>query len=82
MTDAPDAMGPTSEAVTDAQLRELVRDAIARHGRHDRLAPRPMQPIRLHPSHGLFPVAGGGDACLIEPSVPCSHCGYCQSYGH
>jgi hypothetical protein len=32
-----------------------------------------------------LPLASGGDddgACLIEPSVRCNHCGYCQSYGH
>jgi len=33
----------------------------------------------------LLPLARGGDgdgACLIEPTVRCNHCGYCQSYGH
>jgi len=39
-----------------------------------------------HPSHGRFTlVPAGSDAdgpCLIEPAVMCSHCGYCQSYGH
>jgi hypothetical protein len=32
-----------------------------------------------------LPLSSGGDgdgACLIEPSVRCNHCGYCQSYGH
>ena len=48
--------------------------------------PRPTD-ARLggHASHGLFPVLRGGDsdgACLIEPAVRCTHCGYCQSYGH
>jgi len=23
-----------------------------------------------------------GDACVIEPSVPCNHCNYCKSHGH
>ena len=38
--------------------------------------------------HGAFvrlPLLSGGDddgACLIEPSVRCNHCGYCQSFGH
>lgn len=45
------------------------------------------QPAALHhhPSHGLFTVPTGADAdgpCVIEPAVPCNHCGYCQSYGH
>jgi hypothetical protein len=33
-----------------------------------------------------LPLPSGGDdqsgVCLIEPAVRCSHCGYCQSYGH
>lgn len=39
-----------------------------------------------HASHGLiFTASGGGDdegRCLIEPTVACTHCGYCQSLGH
>jgi hypothetical protein len=29
-------------------------------------------------------LASGGDdgACLIEPTVRCTHCGFCQSLGH
>lgn len=23
-----------------------------------------------------------GDACVIEPAVPCDHCGYCKSHGY
>jgi hypothetical protein len=39
---------------------------------------------RLHASHGRLPLASGGDdgACLIEPTVRCTHCGFCQSLGH
>lgn len=73
--------------LSDEALRELVRDAIARHaGRGDRDAePNAAAAFRLHASHGLLPLARGGDgdgACLIEPAVRCNHCGYCQSYGH
>ena len=38
-----------------------------------------------HASHFLFMVPTGSDAdgpCVIEPAVPCTHCGYCRSYGH
>jgi hypothetical protein len=39
-----------------------------------------------HPSHVLLKVLPGSDAdegmCVIEPRVRCSHCGFCQSYGH
>jgi hypothetical protein len=72
--------------VTEDQLRALVRDAIARHGR-----PEQQHGItatatwRAQASHWQLPLARGGDgdgACLIEPSVRCNHCGYCLSYGH
>jgi hypothetical protein len=71
--------------MTEQELRELVRDAVARHVRHEASAPQPVQPSGSHPSHGLLTLVSGGDAdgaCLIEPTVPCVHCGYCQSYGH
>ena len=75
--------------MTDEQLRALVRDSVARHlGRE---APAPSGPastgvpLRLHPSHYRYALAAGGDdagPCLIEPTVTCNHCGYCQSHGH
>ena len=67
--------------VSDAELRELVRAAIAARSRSE--APR--SAIEVHPSHALLPLARGGDTdgfCLIEPSVRCNHCGYCLSFGH
>lgn len=39
----------------------------------------------LHASHARFTLPRGADGdgpCLIEPSVRCNHCGYCQSMGH
>lgn len=42
-------------------------------------------PWRAHASFGKFLVSRGdedGGPCLIEPSVHCNHCGFCQSYGH
>jgi hypothetical protein len=35
-----------------------------------------------HASHFRYDLPGSGAACLIEPSVQCNHCGYCQSHGH
>ena len=75
-------------AVTEQELRALVREAIARHVDHRAAAgPSHAAPAfdRRHASHLLLPVergSEGGGACLIEPTVRCNHCGYCQSYGH
>lgn len=78
--------------MTDDELRALVRDAIVRHtGRAmpsaagSRHAPPADPPWRAHPSFGKFLVPGGDQqdgACLIEPAVHCTHCGFCQSFGH
>ena len=72
--------------MTDQELRELVRDAVARHLQPGRGGARPARrPAGGHASHALLPLVRGGDtdgACLIEPAVRCTHCGYCQSYGH
>ena len=38
---------------------------------------------RHHPSHHVYvTVVNTTDACVIEPSVACEHCGYCKSHGH
>jgi hypothetical protein len=83
--------------MNDAELRALVRAAIAQQaaahassvvsGQGASSAYRQLiTGAGLHPSHGRFTLLpAGSDAdgpCLIEPAVPCNHCGYCQSYGH
>lgn len=77
--------------MTDAELRALVRDAVARRlGTERRMAVPvpPAAPARTsewsgHPSHHLYlQVVNTTDACVIEPSVTCDHCGYCKSHGH
>ena len=82
---------PLGNPPTEHELRTLVRDAIARHVnpsmalREVPSSAEPVQSLRSHTSHGLLPVLRGADsdgACLIEPTVGCNHCGYCQSYGH
>jgi hypothetical protein len=71
--------------VSDQDLRQLVREAIARH-----TGPAPSE-ARSAESKGdarlsfgrflaLAPTEDG--QCIIEPAVRCNHCGYCQSYGH
>lgn len=66
----------------------MIRDAIARHTQP---APRMEEPdpavafARAHASHIRLPLSRGSDAdgaCLIEPAVHCTHCGFCQSFGH
>jgi hypothetical protein len=76
--------------MTDDELRALVREAIARHLGPPAAAPAPTAAAatpgwRAHPSFGKFLLPRGDDEggpCLIEPSVACNHCGFCQSYGH
>jgi hypothetical protein len=76
--------------MTDDELRALVRDAIARHMGGTAVGPAPGTPAplplwRSHPSFGKFLLPRGDDEggpCLIEPTVHCNHCGFCQSYGH
>jgi hypothetical protein len=76
--------------MTEDDLRALVRDAVSRHlgaaGAPGQASPAgsPGVPAPgVHPSFGkyLLPRDGGDDRCLIEPSVRCNHCGYCQSHG-
>lgn len=71
---------------TDDELRGLVRAAVARaRGVPEAGGPSRPLDVCVHPSHSLLPSGRGGDAdgnCVIEPAVRCTHCGYCQSYGH
>lgn len=74
--------------MNEQEIRTLVREAIARQGGVS-AGESPRQPARApmhrHASHGMFTLPAGADTdgpCLIEPAVPCNHCGYCKSYGH
>jgi len=74
--------------MTEEELRTLVRESVERHlrrGPTTSAAPLVVS-SRPHASHMILPVQAGealGDGvCLIEPTVRCNHCGYCQSYGH
>ncbi len=73
--------------MTETELRSLVRDAIARQTRADASAGQPAETwqAQAQASHVMLPLPRGGDgdgACLIEPAVRCTHCGYCLSMGH
>ncbi len=67
-------------------LRALVRDTIARLETRAGQAPPPdpgsLVHLAAHPSHYQYNLTPTDGPCLIEPGVPCNHCGYCQSHGH
>jgi hypothetical protein len=79
--------------MNEHELREMVRESIARH-RGDAGVPRRSAPEQrgddgsgsyVSAAFVRLPLVRGGDDdgnCLIEPAVRCNHCGYCQSYGH
>lgn len=75
-------------ALTEQELRAMIRDAIVRHaGGAPAAVPQPAASTPAtgalaHGSHGLFAVVSLGDECVIEPSRLCDHCGYCKSLGH
>lgn len=71
--------------MNEQELRAIVRAAIQKQlGGAE--VPRPSSPVPFgsHASHYLYMqlVNDNGGQCLIEPKVPCNHCGYCQSHGH
>ena len=66
-------------------LRALIRDTVARKlggGQPEGYAQVASLPFLGHASHYRYSLPDSGGPCLIEPSVPCNHCGYCQSHGH
>ena len=74
--------------MTEPDVRQLVREAIARRALTAQQATAaPFAALSSPPgghSHGLFTMLPPTDdgSCVIEPAVPCTHCGYCQSMGH
>ena len=68
-------------------LRALIRQAIARQLTPGERAPEgalrsaPLT-VMTDASHYRYALPESGGPCIIEPTVPCNHCGYCQSHGH
>ena len=69
----------------------MIRESIARHAaspagpRPSGAGPDAAEAFSAHVSHARLQLARGGDddgMCLVEPAVRCTHCGFCQSYGH
>jgi len=79
--------------MNDHELRNLARDIVARRLSRrtgdsgpataaDETVATDRQ-CEQHASHGMYvTLINVGEACLIEPAVPCNHCGYCRSHGH
>jgi hypothetical protein len=74
--------------MSDDPARAAARAAIDRHlagRRRDGAATSAGVAVAPGPAFTLCVVPAGGEgdgACLIEPSVPCNHCGFCKSFGH
>jgi len=84
-----------AEPMTEQELRDLIHGVVARkladQARSSNLRPGESTAYHSdatggceqHSSHGLYvALVNVGDACLIEPSVSCTHCNYCKSHGH
>jgi hypothetical protein len=71
--------------MNEEMLRAMIREAVAKRLEEvtePDVQPAPSGALTTHPSHDRYELPGSGGQCLIEPAVPCVHCGYCQSHGH
>jgi hypothetical protein len=74
--------------MTRDELRALARQIVSDRLRPPANAPetaagRPVATYSDHSSHDVYvTLVNTGDACVIEPDVPCTHCNYCKSHGH
>jgi len=72
--------------MNEETLRAMIREAIAKQlpdrANEDEGSPSTQLALASHVSHFRYALPGSGEACLIEPTVQCNHCGYCQSHGH
>jgi hypothetical protein len=74
--------------MTDDEIRQLVRSAIARHLGGPPSAdvapaarPAPAQPVSIAFARYAVSRAPDDVMCVIEPAVRCNHCGFCQCHG-
>jgi hypothetical protein len=71
--------------MNEETLRDLVRQALARHQSGSPQPPASAAaPLAFlgHPSQYRYALPESDGPCIIEPGVACNHCGYCQSHGH
>ena len=65
-------------------LRALVREAVSRRlpiAEADRPGEHTSS-LAHRVSHFRYALPKSDGPCLIEPTVQCNHCGYCESHGH
>jgi hypothetical protein len=64
-------------------VRALVREVVARQvGSNVDPEPARLLPLSSHISHYRYALPASDGPCRIEPTVQCTHCGYCESHGH
>ena len=71
--------------MNEQELRSMIRESIARHLSSGGSQADAQPAYLAHAAFVRLPLVRSGDedgACLIEPTVRCNHCGYCQSFGH
>ena len=80
--------------MTEQQRQALIRDALHKRLAARGLLPAsgqaadptdaaPVVNIQQHASHQVYvTLVNESDRCVIEPTVPCTHCNYCKSYGY
>jgi hypothetical protein len=70
--------------MNEDELRAIVRETIARQLAVGRSEAPHAQPLTFtaDPSHYRYALPPSDGPCLIEPTVQCTHCGYCESHGH
>ena len=73
--------------MNEQELRALVRESIAKQLGEPAPATAVWRGVPMpseHFSHSVYAIARDDDngPCIIEPSVPCTHCNYCKSHGH
>ena len=71
-------------SMDEQALRVLVREAVAKRlqGAHPATPADRSVAFAAHVSHVRYVLPESDGPCLIEPTVICNHCGYCQAHGH
>lgn len=74
-------VGASPHAAIAPGVPGLLRHGSGPEPQSPRLESRPF--AGEHPSHYQYlALVNVGEACVIEPDVSCTHCGYCRSHGH